>query len=505
MRRPACARARTARAASRRDSRRAARRRRPPRPGRRSRRGFPGPGSQTMTSPPPYSPAGMTPSKSAYSIGWSSTFTASRRTLGSSVGPFGTAQLTSTPSSSRPQVVVQLGPRRAARRGERLAAPAADGARAPRRLQTCEKSRLLTVPAPTRRAGRQPSASTTSHKDARRHRAPLPPVRPGVGLDVRTRGTEAGPRSVRPGDTARPPGRGAPGRWARLAACRSPGSPAAAGPRSRAAGRFAPMRWFIAGPEPFRRGRVTAHVRMGTRQVIVLGAGLDTLAYRWCPRRERGSSRSTAPRRRSGSAAAGDRGRRPEHLVYVGVDLAHEDLAGARGAGFAAGDDGRALARRACVPEPRRRHRDARALAGLGTSTSSSTTASRSPTAPARAAMVEVAAARVAGAADHGSPSSRLCTYPPPAGTGLCSSWTWTRHVDRLGSRRLAPDAAAPHLVRARHHHQRGRHDQREEGRTAGRPVRGDIYVAPPTSLPGGPCSRRSCSSRRRRCSPGWP
>ncbi len=58
------------------------------------------PRSQTMTSPPPYSFAGMTPSKSRYSIGWSSTWTAIRRAAGSSVGPRGTAQLTRTPSIS---------------------------------------------------------------------------------------------------------------------------------------------------------------------------------------------------------------------------------------------------------------------------------------------------------------------------------------------------------------------------------------------------------------------
>ena len=44
--------------------------------------------------------AGITPSKSKYSIGWSSTCTPSRFTFGSSDGPFGIAQLTSTPSIS---------------------------------------------------------------------------------------------------------------------------------------------------------------------------------------------------------------------------------------------------------------------------------------------------------------------------------------------------------------------------------------------------------------------
>ena len=59
------------------------------------------PRSHTMTSPPPYSPDGITPSKSAYSIGWSSTCTARLRVAGSRVGPLGTAQLASTPSTSR--------------------------------------------------------------------------------------------------------------------------------------------------------------------------------------------------------------------------------------------------------------------------------------------------------------------------------------------------------------------------------------------------------------------
>jgi hypothetical protein len=59
------------------------------------------PASHTMTSPPPYPPAGMIPSKSMYSMGWSSTWKAARRAFGSSVGPLGTAQLASTPSISR--------------------------------------------------------------------------------------------------------------------------------------------------------------------------------------------------------------------------------------------------------------------------------------------------------------------------------------------------------------------------------------------------------------------
>ena len=45
------------------------------------------PQSHTMTSPPPYSPSGITPSKSKYSSGWSSTWTAIRLTSGRGSGP----------------------------------------------------------------------------------------------------------------------------------------------------------------------------------------------------------------------------------------------------------------------------------------------------------------------------------------------------------------------------------------------------------------------------------
>lgn len=48
--------------------------------------------SRTITVPPPYSPAGMTPSNSSYSSGWSSVGTARRWSLGSADGPFGTDQ-----------------------------------------------------------------------------------------------------------------------------------------------------------------------------------------------------------------------------------------------------------------------------------------------------------------------------------------------------------------------------------------------------------------------------
>src|SRR5262245_32339775 len=59
------------------------------------------PRSHSITVPPPYCPFGIVPSNAPYSMGWSSTSTASRFLAGSMLGPLGTAQLLSTPSSSR--------------------------------------------------------------------------------------------------------------------------------------------------------------------------------------------------------------------------------------------------------------------------------------------------------------------------------------------------------------------------------------------------------------------
>ena len=59
------------------------------------------PRSQSRTVPPPYWPLGMIPSKPPYSTGWSSVIIARRLSFGSRLGPFGTAQLFSTPSISR--------------------------------------------------------------------------------------------------------------------------------------------------------------------------------------------------------------------------------------------------------------------------------------------------------------------------------------------------------------------------------------------------------------------
>ena len=159
--------------------------------GRRSRRPCPAPtcpASQTMTSPPPYSPAGITPSKSKYSIGWSSTWNAARRTFGSSVGPFGTAQLTSTPSDLQPEVVVQpAGP-----------VPLHDEATLVRRVAgPCR-------PGGFRRAGEVPLAPVRREPVGRRRRLPSgrrPPSGHGSSqpraVDQRQAGV-SGPRRPRP-------------------------------------------------------------------------------------------------------------------------------------------------------------------------------------------------------------------------------------------------------------------------------------------------------------------
>ena len=113
------------------------------RPGRPALCGSQVPESQTITSPPPYSPAGMTPSKSRYSIGWSSTWTAVRRAFGSSVGPLRHRPADQHAVDLEPQVVVQPpGPvplhdeaQRAAAGGAGAGAPAGSGVRAKSRFR----------------------------------------------------------------------------------------------------------------------------------------------------------------------------------------------------------------------------------------------------------------------------------------------------------------------------------------------------------------------------------
>ncbi len=58
------------------------------------------PAAWLITSPAPYSPSGMTPSKSSYSSGWSSVGIASRFSPGSAAGPLGMAHDFSVPPAS---------------------------------------------------------------------------------------------------------------------------------------------------------------------------------------------------------------------------------------------------------------------------------------------------------------------------------------------------------------------------------------------------------------------
>ena len=65
-------------------------------------------GPRSRPSPRRTGARGITPSKLAYSSGWSSTWTASRLSAGSRLGPLGTAQLCEHAVELEPEVVVQL-------------------------------------------------------------------------------------------------------------------------------------------------------------------------------------------------------------------------------------------------------------------------------------------------------------------------------------------------------------------------------------------------------------
>ena len=97
------------------------------------------------------------------------------------------------------------------------------------------------------------------------------------------------------------------------------------------------MRWFIAARSRYAEERVVAAVAAGARQVVVLGAGLDTFAYRWAPppggRAFEVDHPATQAWKRRLLAEIGVA--EPAHLSYVAVDLESDDLAAAlRGAGY---------------------------------------------------------------------------------------------------------------------------------------------------------------------------
>ncbi len=82
--------------------------------------------------------------------------------------------------------------------------------------------------------------------------------------------------------------------WAVLGVDRSAALEAAS-PRSR-------LRLFVAHRHAYAEQTLAAAYARGVRQCVVLGAGLDTIAHRNAHRRPAGSSRSTTPTPRRGSA-----------------------------------------------------------------------------------------------------------------------------------------------------------------------------------------------------------
>lgn len=94
------------------------------------------------------------------------------------------------------------------------------------------------------------------------------------------------------------------------------------------------MRWFIAARSRFADDVVDAALQRGVRQVVVLGAGLDTLAYRRSlpgVRIVEIDHPATQAWKRERLAAIGVP--EPGHVTYVPVDLEREGLAGALAAG----------------------------------------------------------------------------------------------------------------------------------------------------------------------------
>jgi methyltransferase (TIGR00027 family) len=89
------------------------------------------------------------------------------------------------------------------------------------------------------------------------------------------------------------------------------------------------LRWFLAARSRYAEERAIAAVKTGARQVVVLGAGLDTFGYRWRPPPGVLLFEVDHPitqgwkRRRLAEIGVHE----PDRLRYVPVDLEHEDLA----------------------------------------------------------------------------------------------------------------------------------------------------------------------------------
>jgi methyltransferase (TIGR00027 family) len=91
------------------------------------------------------------------------------------------------------------------------------------------------------------------------------------------------------------------------------------------------LRFFIAGRSRFAEGAATAAMAAGVRQIVVLGAGLDTFAYRVEPRdglrvfEVDHPATQAEKRRRLVAAGIGE----PAHLTFAPCDFETDDL-GAR-------------------------------------------------------------------------------------------------------------------------------------------------------------------------------
>jgi methyltransferase (TIGR00027 family) len=100
------------------------------------------------------------------------------------------------------------------------------------------------------------------------------------------------------------------------------------------------LRLYVAARSRFAEDAAKRAIARGVRQIVVLGAGLDTFAYRVAPaeglRVFEVDYPATQAEKRRRLAAAGIAA--PAHVVYVGCDFESESLAGALAAsGFDAG------------------------------------------------------------------------------------------------------------------------------------------------------------------------
>ena len=248
------------------------------------------PQSQTMTSPAPYWPFGMTPSKSKYSIGWSSTWTAIRRIVGSRVGPLGTAQLDEDAVDLEAEVVVEAGravalddePAALDRRRGLPGSPAGSGVFAKSRLRWYCSSGIVASLASRGRFRADRSSGRARGPTVRRRLRPRSGGRPNAGGCRAEAAVRRGARTPA-GLRAEPPHAGArtsAGPRARLDVRRSCGGAPDAPPRPllgvlAALPRSARRGFFAAGFSPPSRAIARLGLlRIGDRDRRVVASGL---------------------------------------------------------------------------------------------------------------------------------------------------------------------------------------------------------------------------------------